>query len=246
MPNALVGDNRPLPSLSPHEFHNKWRQVELKERTASQSHFNDLCRLVGHPAPIEDDPTGERFTFEAGASKSHGGQGWADVWKKGHFAWEYKGKHKNLDVAYQQLLQYHEALDQPPLLVVSDMDQIIVHTKFTNTVKRRITITLDDLLTPSGMAQLRAIFFDPSWFKAPQTTHQVTQQAAAEFAHLADLLRAYGHDPQEAAHFLIQLLFCMFAKDIGLLPDRLFTRYALRREAGYDDSVDPRLVVRQT
>jgi type II restriction/modification system DNA methylase subunit YeeA len=213
-----------LPSLSPQEFVAKWRKVELKERSASQSHFNDLCRLVGHPTPVEDDPTGRRFTFEAGASKSRGGQGWADVWKKEFFAWEYKGKHKDLDAAYQQLLQYHEALDQPPLLVVSDMDQIVVHTKFTNTPKRVVTITLDDLLTPAGQEQLRAVFFDPKRFRAPQTTEQVTQQAAAEFAHLADLLRAYGQDPQEAAHFLIRLLFCLFAEDIGLLPARLFSQ----------------------
>jgi hypothetical protein len=78
VPNALVGDNMPLPSLSPHEFYNKWRRVELKERTASQSHFNDLCRLVGHPTPIEDDPTGERFTFEAGAPRSRRRQRWAE------------------------------------------------------------------------------------------------------------------------------------------------------------------------
>ncbi len=212
------------PSLSAQEFVARWQTVELKERSASQSHFNDLCRLVGHPTPVEDDPTGERFTFEAGASKSRGGQGWADVWKKGFFAWEYKGKHKDLDAAYQQLLQYHEALNQPPLLVVSDMDRIIVHTKFINTPKRVVTITLDDLLTPAGLDQLRAVFFDPERFRAPQTTEQVTQQAAAEFARLADSLRSYGEDPQEAAHFLIQLLFCLFAEDIGLIPDRLFSR----------------------
>jgi SAM-dependent methyltransferase len=213
-----------LPTLSPQEFAAKWRKVELKERSASQSHFNDLCRLIGHPTPVEDDPSGTRFAFEAGATKSRGGQGWADVWKKGCFAWEYKGKHKDLDAAYQQLLQYHEALDQPPLLVVSDMDQIVVHTKFINTPKQIIRITLDDLLTPEGMARLRAVFYEPERFRAPQTTEQVTQEAAAQFAHLADLLRAYGANPQQAAHFLIRLLFCLFAEDIGLLPENLFTQ----------------------
>ena len=37
------------------------------------------------------------------------------------FAWEYKGQHANLDKAYDQLLQYREALENPPLLIVSDM-----------------------------------------------------------------------------------------------------------------------------
>ena len=29
--------------MDPHDFLAKWRHVELKERSASQSHFNDLC-----------------------------------------------------------------------------------------------------------------------------------------------------------------------------------------------------------
>jgi hypothetical protein len=77
-----------LPTLSPQEFVAKWRKAALTERAAAQEHFIDLCRLVGHPTPAEQDPTGQTFTFEAGASKQRGGQGWADVWKKGTFAWE--------------------------------------------------------------------------------------------------------------------------------------------------------------
>ncbi len=213
-----------LPSLSPQEFVAKWRKVELKERSAAQSHFNDICRLVGHPNPVEADPTGQHFTFEAGAAKSSGGEGWADVWKMGYFAWEYKGRHKDLDAAYRQLLQYHEALEQPPLLVVSDMEQIVIHTKFVNTAKRVVQIGLDDLLTPNGLAQLRAVLFEPEVFRLPQTTKQVTEEAAGKFAQLAELLRKYGAEPQQAAHFSIQLLFCLFAEDIGLLPKSLFTR----------------------
>ena len=52
-----------LPTLSPQEFVAKWRKVELKERSAAQSHFNDLCRLVGHLTPVEADPTFETFPF---------------------------------------------------------------------------------------------------------------------------------------------------------------------------------------
>ncbi|MBU1747259.1 MAG: class I SAM-dependent DNA methyltransferase, partial [Chloroflexi bacterium] len=97
------------------------------------------------------------------------------------------------------------------------------HTNFTNTVKRVVELALDDLLTPGGLAQLRAVFDDPTAFRAPQTPEQVTQAAAGEFARLAELLRRYGADPQQAAHFLIRLLFCLFAEDIDLLPRGLFT-----------------------
>ncbi len=58
------------------------------------------------------------------------------MWLKGHFAIEYKGKHKGLSVAYWQLLRYHDALENPPLLVVTDPERYEVHTKFDRTVRR--------------------------------------------------------------------------------------------------------------
>ena len=72
--------------MTPSEFIKKWHTVELKERTASQSHFNDICRLLEIDDPITVDPKGEWFTFEKGAAKTGGGDGWADVWRKECFA----------------------------------------------------------------------------------------------------------------------------------------------------------------
>ncbi|MDP9316375.1 MAG: class I SAM-dependent DNA methyltransferase, partial [Chloroflexota bacterium] len=211
------------PTFSPQAFVAKWRGNTRKERSAAQEHFIDLCRLVGHPTPGEAG-SANTYDFEAGAGKQKGGSGWADVWKQGYFAWEYKGKHADLDKAYQQLLQYREALQNPPLLVVSDLDRIVIHTNFTNTVKQVTILTLDDLLTPAGQQHLRNVFYAPEAFKARQTTAEVTQDAAKEFARLADLLRRWGEPPDRAAHFLIRLLFCLFAEDIGLLPNGLLTR----------------------
>jgi type I restriction-modification system DNA methylase subunit len=53
---------------------------------------------------------------------------------------------------------------------------------------------------------------------------RVTERMAAEFAKLADSLESRGVAPQRAAHFLMRLLFCLFADSIGLLPDHLFRR----------------------
>jgi len=220
--------------ITPQTFVAKWRDTTLKERAAAQEHFIDLCRLVSHPTPAEDDPSGTRFTFEAGADKLGGGQGWADVWKRGYFAWEYKGKHANLDKAYQQLQQYRESLQNPPLLVVCDIDTIVIHTNFTNTVKRIVEIGMDDLLTADGMRHLRAVFYEPESFRAPQTAEQVTREAAADFARLAEHLRKWGHEPERIAHFLIRLLFTLFAEDIELLPKGLFTRLIDRGRSNPD------------
>jgi len=211
-------------TMTPQEFVDKWRRSKLKERSAAQSHFNDLCRMLDHPTPAKADPEGSTFTFEKGVDKRTGGHGWADVWKKGCFAWEYKGKHKNLDAAYEQLQLYRDALLNPPLLIVSDMETIVIHTNFTNTVKRTFTLTFDDLLTKDGLRTLRNAFEHPERLRAEETPEGVTRQAAAEFGRLAESLRNAGHDPEKAAHFLIRILFCLFAEDIRLLPEDLFSR----------------------
>ncbi len=209
--------------MNPQEFVHKWRTVQLKERSFYQEHFLDVCKLIGHSTPAEADKTGSSFTFEAGA-----GKGFADVWKQNYFAWEYKGKHADLDKAYDQLLQYRENLQNPPLLVVADAQIIRIHTNFTSSVKRVYELALDDLLDPEKLATLKAVFHDPLRLKAPETPEMVTEQAAKEFARLAERLRKWGEDPAQIAHFLIRLLFCLFAEDAGLLPKDLFTRLLAR------------------
>ena len=64
------------------------------------------------------------------------GDGWADVWKRHHLAWEYKGKRADLDAAFDQLRQYSLALENPPLLIVSDMVRFRIRTNWTNSVSR--------------------------------------------------------------------------------------------------------------
>jgi hypothetical protein len=209
--------------MTPHEFRLKWTGHELKERSSYQEHFIDLCRMLDHPTPAEADPKGETFCFEYGAEKLDGANGFADVWKRECFGWEYKGLHANLDRAYGQLLQYRESLQNPPLLVVCDTDRIVVHTNFTNTVKRTYTIRLADTDQPASLKLLANVFTDPEALRPDVTPAGVTTQAAERVAQLADRLRARGVPPRDAAHFLMKLIFCLFAEDIGLLPAGLMT-----------------------
>ena len=212
------------PILTPDEFVRKWRDMALKERSASQSHFNDLCHMLGWPTPTDADKEGAFYAFERGAEKQGAGGGWADVWLSGYFGWEYKGPKISLVKAYDQLQLYRESLGNPPLLIVSDLSVIEVHSNFTNTPKRVERFSLDDLLRPERRELLSCIFTRPEAFKAAVTTEEVTRDAAKEFAALADRLRARGVPATEAAHFLIRLLFCLFAEDVGLLPANLFSR----------------------
>ncbi|MCY4613259.1 MAG: N-6 DNA methylase [Nitrospira sp.] len=210
--------------MTPGEFIAKWRASELKERSASQEHFIDLCRLLDEPTPAEADPTGEQYCFERGARKDTGSDGWADVWKRHHFAWEYKGKHADLNVAFNQLRQYVLALENPPLLIVSDMVRFRIRTNWTNSVSETHEFVLDDLADAAVRDKLKWAMSDPERLHPGESIQALTERAAATFASLAQSLREHGHAPQTVAHFVNRLVFCMFAEDVGLLPDNMFTR----------------------
>jgi len=220
----MMGPIGQMIPMHPSDFITKWRNATLKERSAAQEHFIDLCRLLGEATPAEADPTGAWYGFEKGAKKAGGGDGWADVWKRGCFAWEYKGKGKDLQAAFKQLQLYTPALEYPPLLIVSDIERIVLHTAFTGTVPDIHVITLEDLSNPQSRQILKWAFSEPERLRPGQTTQQITETAARRFAELAQRLRERGHDPRQVAHFLNKLLFCLFAEDTGLLPRQLFSR----------------------
>jgi hypothetical protein len=210
--------------MTPEQFIAKWSQSQAKERSAAQEHFIDLCRLLEQPTPNEADPVGDWYCFERGATKTGAGQGWADVWKKGCFGWEYKGKGKDLGAALKQLQLYALALQSPPLLIVCDIDSIVIRTAFTNAVQETHVIPLEALLDPQQRQRLIWAFTDPERLRPGLTTPELTEQAAGRFAALAQTLQSRGHDPQSIAQFLNKLLFCLFAEDVRLLPDQLFTK----------------------
>jgi hypothetical protein len=206
--------------MTPQEFIDKWERVELSERATYQSHFIDLCALVGHAAPIAHDGTGEVFTFEKGVRTTEGGQGFADVWFKGHFAFEYKqrGKHKDLSAAYQQLQRYRENLENPPLLVVTDIAHWEIHTNFTSTAPKVYKFTHRQIAEPATLRLLKHLFHDPDRLRPDRDTAQVTREAAASFKAIVDNMRSWEAEPDRIAHFLTKLVFCLFAEDAGLLP----------------------------
>lgn len=124
--------------MTPREFIAKWSaggpSYRLNERAGAQFHFSELCRLLG----VEEPGDAERYCFERGLTKTGAAQqGYADVWLRGHFAWEYKAPGKDLGAALQQLMVYALPLESPQLLVVSDRLHIDVHTHFTGTPSER-------------------------------------------------------------------------------------------------------------
>ncbi|MES1999849.1 MAG: DNA methyltransferase [Pseudomonadota bacterium] len=205
--------------MTPQAFIAKWHGNALTEKAGAQAHFEDLCALLGvEPPRVEGE-----YQYERGLiKKSSASQGWADVWKRGCFAWEYKAPDKGLGAALKQLMVYALALDNPPLLVVSDRKRIEIHTHFTGTPSEVHTILLDDIGQPQHLQKLRWLFDAPDNFKPKRSTYAITEEAAQRLGKLAERLNAHDRTPLQTAHFLIQCVFCIFAEDARLLPHKLF------------------------
>jgi len=212
-------------SLAAPEFVRKWAggstAARMNERQGAQAHFLDLCSVLEVPGP--DDP--DTYTFERGFRRAGGtGQAFADVWKRGCFAWEYKAPGKSLEGALKQLMMYALPLENPPLLVVSDRQHIEMHTHFTGTPSECHRFALEEIVDPAVRQSLRRAWTEPDAFKPKRSNREITDEAARTFADTAVRLRAASVPAPKVSHFLTQCVFSFFAEDVGLLPGRLFER----------------------
>lgn len=94
------------------------------------------------------------------------------------------------------------------------------------------------ILRRGTSSNVKWAFSDPERLKPGKTRQTLTEEAAEQFASLAQRLLARSHDPQVVAHFINRLVFCMFAEDIGLLPNAMFSRmleHAVKRAAEFVD-----------
>lgn len=229
--------------MNPIEFAAKWRELapKVSERAAYQEHWRDLCSLLGEATPTSD-LTGAEYAFEKAVKKTGTGeQGFADVFRRGHFIVEYKGQGKSLGKALQQAFLYARELDNPPAIVASDLTTIEIATNFTGATPRNIRLSLEDIASNArvagdltALATLKALFEDPDRLNPRHIRERVTQDATAQVGRVAQALAERGVEQMEAAHFLMRVVFSMFAEDVGLLERGLLTKL-LRRAREYPE-----------
>ena len=117
------------------------------------------------------------------------------------------------------------------LLVVDVGHSIEVFADFTQAGRaylpfpdpRTFRIRLEHLADEKARERLRLIWTNPATLDPARQSADVTREISAHLAELAKSLELAGHRPRVVADFLTRCLFCMFAEDVGLLPERSFT-----------------------
>ncbi len=139
--------------------------------------------------------------------------------------------HGMMTDAKAQATKYTLSLeDPPPFLIVCDIgyafwlyacfDGSRAWHPFPNAASYRFF--LEDL--PAWLPTLKAIWTDPLSLDPARRTAAVTREVAAKLAELSKELESAGHRPETVATFLMRAIFTMFAEDVKLLPEQLFTR----------------------
>lgn len=211
--------------MTPDEFISHWKHSPLNESQGAHIHFNQLCDLLDVPKPTGTSLM-DGYGFEVNVGKVGGGSGYADAWKRGCFAWEYKSPGRDLGEALKQLKLYASDLENPPLLIVSDMRTIELHTNWTSMVQEKHVLQLEDLADARQRQKLKWAFSKDTveQLKPERSANATTEEVAKKFVAIAQSLRERQHDPQKVAHFVNRMVFCMFAEDVDLLPKRMFEK----------------------
>ena len=105
------------------------------------------------------------------------------------------------------------------------MERIEIRTRFTDYPTTTHVITLDNFASPANLEKLRCAFYEPGRLRPEKTIEKITEEAAKKLAELAPSMRERFTDSTKVAHFLDRLIFCMFAEDVGLLPNRVFSQF---------------------
>lgn len=120
----------------------------------------------------------------------------------------------------------------PPFLIVVDVGHTFeVFADFSQAGKaylpypdpRTFRIRLEQLADERIFERLKLIWRNPTSLDPARHSADVTLAVSGHLAELAKSLEAGGHKPRVVADFLTRCLFCMFAEDVGLLPEGSFT-----------------------
>ena len=230
-------------------FITRWEGSSGNERANYQLFFAEMSDALGVDRPLDkgripNDP----YCFDKDVKIFHPSgkitPGFIDFHKAEHFLIEAKqggttGKKgtakrgtntylREMEKAFVQAVAYTRSLSsKPPFLLTCDIgDHFELWMGFSGDYGgygARRDIGLVELRKADIFDLFVDIFSNPQQRNPEKIAARVTREVAADLAELAKGMEA-NVDPQQVAQFLMRCIFTMFAEDVGLLKEHLFTK----------------------
>ncbi|MDR1351081.1 MAG: N-6 DNA methylase [Zoogloeaceae bacterium] len=171
-------------------------------------------------------------SFEYPVVKSDGKGGFIDLLWKGILLIEHKSRGKDLNRAAHQAFDYFSGLkerDLPRYVLVSDFARFRLYDLETDETHE---FTLAQLHENTSLFGFVAGYQTRNFGEADP----VNVQAAERLGALHDQLADSGYVGHELETLLVRLLFCLFAEDTGIFPERDQFRFYLENRILEDGS----------
>jgi hypothetical protein len=216
-------------------FSREW-QGETREAAERQSFWNDFFNVFGVRRRTV-------ATFEEPVKKLSGDWGFIDLFWPGRLLAEHKSAGEDLGKAHAQGMAYIRGLKDtkrdreiPRWLIVSDFGRMALHDLEP---EQDPDAPLLNRLSPSVQFPLADLHKHVRHFAfiAGYTHHRLNPEdpanleATALMCNLHDALEAGGYTGHELKRFLVRILFCLFAEDNGIFPQKAFELFLRDRTA---------------
>ena len=212
-------------------FAHVWKD-EISEQGEAQSFWNAFFHVFGldrrRVAKFELKVSKHAPTLAAGLVQEPApalGRGRIDLFWPGVLIGESKSRHKDLNDAYRQVLEYIGGLpdhEKPQYVFLSDFARLRLYDLRGRTVypapAEHIEIQMADLGRHVRLFGFMAGYQQRTY----QEQDPVNRAAAERMGRLHDQLAASGYRGTDLERYLVRLLFCLFAEDTDIFPRASF------------------------
>ena len=210
----------------------EYRSTHLSgdEKGESQVFLDRLLQAFGHDGVREAGATLEGRIRKVGER----GTSFADLIWKPRCIIEMKKAGTDLSQHFRQAFRYwmDAVPNRPRYVVLCNFDEFWVYD-FDQQIEAPVdTIRLEDL--PQRREALAFLLPEPEEPMFLNDLVEVTREAAAKVSGVFRSMKDRGVSRLDAQHFVLQSVVAMFAEDIGLLPQKFFTRTVIDAATGRD------------
>ena len=210
-------------------FSKEWTDIHNEEADA-KSFLDAFFDVFGIPRK-------KIGTFEHKVKKLNDADGYIDLLWKGTIIIEMKSKGKNLDKAFDQVIEYTHGLkphELPKYILVCDFD---IFRLFDTEENTKHEFRLADFVHHVNLFGFIAGYQK----KIYKEQDPANIKAAELMGKLHDRLKEIGYDGHALEVYLVRLLFCLFAEDTTIFNKQQFEDYIEQRTCEDGSDLAPKL-----